>query len=55
VDDYLLKPARPRDVRKAVERALEQRKSAQTEKVGAQRRVIQVGGFFMNLDQHIVT
>jgi len=55
VDDYLLKPARPAEVRKAVERALERRKSVQAQGTGSHKRVIQAGGFFMNLDQHTVT
>jgi len=55
VDDYLLKPARPGEVRKAVERALERRKSAQAQRAGSHKRVIQAGGFFMNLEQHTVT
>jgi two-component system response regulator RegX3 len=55
VDDYLLKPARPGEVRKAVERALERRKSAQALEGDRHKRVLQAGGFFMNLDQHTVT
>jgi DNA-binding response OmpR family regulator len=55
VDDYLLKPARPGEVRKAVERALERRKSAQAQRAASDKRVVQAGGFFINLDQHTVT
>ncbi len=55
VDDYLLKPARPGEVRRAVERALEQRKKERAQEVDDRKRVIQVGGFFVNLDQHRVT
>jgi DNA-binding response OmpR family regulator len=55
VDDYLLKPARPSEVRKAVERALERRRAAQVQGTESHKRVLQAGGFFMNLDQHTVT
>jgi DNA-binding response OmpR family regulator len=55
VDDYLLKPARPAEVRKAVERALGRRKSSQVQESGGHKRVVQAGKFFMNLDQHTVT
>ena len=53
VDDYLLKPARPRKVRAAVRRALEKRRSMQSKEEAQDQRVVQRGGFFVNLDQHL--
>jgi DNA-binding response OmpR family regulator len=55
VDDYLLKPVRPRRVRQAVQRALEKRSSAMGEEQVQEQRVIQHGSFFVNLDQHLAT
>jgi DNA-binding response OmpR family regulator len=55
VDDYLLKPVRPRRVRQAVQRALEKRSSALSEGQVQEQRVIQRGSFFVNLDQHLAT
>jgi DNA-binding response OmpR family regulator len=55
VDDYLLKPARPSEVRQAIQRALEQRGAKQVSKTAEEQRVVQRGGFFVDLDQHLAT
>lgn len=54
VDDYLLKPAKPEKVRKAVQLALERRGSLREQEV-KEERVVQRGGFFVDLDQHLAT
>jgi DNA-binding response OmpR family regulator len=54
VDDYLLKPAKPEQVRQAVQRALERRDSLQKLEV-EEERVVQRGGFFVDLEQHLAT
>jgi DNA-binding response OmpR family regulator len=54
VDDYLLKPAKPEQVRQAVQRALERRDSLQKQEV-EEERVVQRGGFFVDLEQHLAT
>jgi DNA-binding response OmpR family regulator len=58
VDDYLLKPAKPAEVRQAVQEALDRRKALAQSREGAprggeQRRVVQCGGFFVDLEQHL--
>jgi DNA-binding response OmpR family regulator len=55
VDDYLLKPARPSEVRQAIQRALERRHGKQVLKMAERQHVVQRGGFFVNLDQHLAT
>ncbi len=56
VDDYLLKPAKPAEVRQAVQEALNRRKAlAQSQERGEKRRVVQCGGFFVDLEQHLAT
>jgi len=54
VDGYLLKPAKPDQVRKAVEEAIERRSSLQVQGV-EQKRVIQRGAFFVDLEQHLAS
>jgi DNA-binding response OmpR family regulator len=53
IDGYLLKPAKPEEVRDAVQQALERRGNLQ-EKV-KESRTIQRGGFFIDLEQHLAT
>jgi len=55
VDDYLLKPARPDEVRQAVQRAIDRRKEKQAQEEIAKQRTIQYGGFFVDLDRHLAT
>jgi DNA-binding response OmpR family regulator len=55
VDDYLLKPIRPRRVRQAVQQALDKRSGALSGQQAQKQRVIQRGSFFVNLDQHLAT
>ena len=54
VDGYLLKPAKPEEVREAVQQALERRDSLQEQKP-EEHRVVQRGGFFVDLEQHLAT
>jgi DNA-binding response OmpR family regulator len=54
VDGYLLKPAKPEEVREAVQQALERRDSLREEKA-EEHRVVQRGGFFVDLEQHLAT
>jgi DNA-binding response OmpR family regulator len=54
VDGYLLKPAKPEEVREAVQQALERRANLQEQKA-EESRVIQRGGFFVDLEQHLAT
>jgi len=54
IDGYLLKPAKPEEVREAVQQALERRDSLQEQKAEKQR-VVQRGGFFVDLEQHLAT
>jgi len=56
VDDYLLKPARPDEVRRAIQEALERRKAlAQSREAGEKARIVQRGRFFVYLEQHLAT
>jgi DNA-binding response OmpR family regulator len=55
VDDYLLKPARPSEVRQVVQRALDRRRSKSSQEETPQQRVVQAGGFVVDLDQHLAT
>jgi DNA-binding response OmpR family regulator len=55
VDDYLLKPAKPSEVRQAIRRALEQRRGKQVSKTTEEQRVVQRGSFFVDLNQHFAT
>jgi DNA-binding response OmpR family regulator len=55
VDDYLLKPARPSEVYEAVRRALESRSSKQVDGIVERQRILQRGGFVVDLDQYSVT
>jgi DNA-binding response OmpR family regulator len=56
VDDYLLKPVGPDEVRRAVQGAMEQRKAlVQSQGVDEKARVVQRGRFFVNLEQHLAT
>jgi len=52
VDAYLLKPAKPAEVRQAVQEALERRKNLRGQ---AEGREIRRGGFFVDLEQHLAT
>jgi len=54
VDGYLLKPAKPEEVREAVQQALERREGLREEEE-EERRIVQRGGFFVDLDQHLAT
>jgi DNA-binding response OmpR family regulator len=55
VNAYLLKPAKPAEVRQAVQEALEQRKSLRGQAEDAEGREIRRGGFFVDLEQHLAT
>jgi len=55
VDDYLLKPARPSEVYQALQQALNRRKSQRCPEEPPKQRVIQVGDFVVDLNQHLVT
>jgi two-component system KDP operon response regulator KdpE len=55
VDDYLLKPAGPGEVRRAVREALERRQELRHAESTEEQRVVQRGRFFVNLSQHRVT
>jgi DNA-binding response OmpR family regulator len=52
VDGYLLKPAKPEEVREAVRQALERRGSLQRQKAD-EGRIVKRGGFSVNLGQHV--
>jgi len=54
VDGYLLKPARPEEVRAAVQQALERREALRGHKA-EEKRVVQHGPFFVDLEQHLAT
>jgi len=53
IDGYLLKPAKPEEVREAVKQALERRGGLQ-EKT-EESRIVQRGSFFVDLEQHLAT
>jgi DNA-binding response OmpR family regulator len=55
VDDYLLKPAKPAEVRRAVQNALERRKSSRSQEVSEEARIVQRGRFFVDLEKHLTT
>lgn len=55
VDGYLLKPAKPHEVRQAAQEALERRASLQSPEAGQEERVVQRGPFFVDLEQHQAT
>ena len=56
VDNYLLKPAKPAEVRQAVQEALARRKALVQSPAGDETRcVLQCGGFFIDPDQHLAT
>jgi DNA-binding response OmpR family regulator len=55
VDDYLLKPAKPAEVRRAVQRALDRRKNIGAQETDRQQRTVQRGRFFVDLDRHLAT
>jgi DNA-binding response OmpR family regulator len=55
VDDYLLKPARAAEVRRAVQKALDQRKSMHSRESDVRPRTVQRGRFFVDLDKHVAT
>jgi DNA-binding response OmpR family regulator len=54
VDGYLLKPAKPEEVRAAVQQALERREALQAKRA-KEKRIVQRGGFFVDLGQHLAT
>jgi DNA-binding response OmpR family regulator len=54
VDGYLLKPVKPEEVRAAVEQALARREALQGHRA-EEKRVIQRGPFFVDLEQHLAT
>lgn len=53
VDGYLLKPAKPEEVREAVQQALDRREGLR--RPDKEKHVIQRGGFFVDLEQHLAT
>ncbi|MBN1977839.1 MAG: response regulator transcription factor [Anaerolineae bacterium] len=53
VDDYLLKPVKPSEVRQVLQRALDRR--SQADQKPREQHVVQRGSFFVNLDQHLAT
>jgi DNA-binding response OmpR family regulator len=53
VDGYLLKPAKPEEVREAVQQALERRGSLWQSV--QESHIVQRGSFFVDLEQHLVT
>ena len=55
VDDYLLKPARPSEVRQVMQRALDRRRSKSSQAETQKQRIVQAGGFVADLDQHLAT
>jgi DNA-binding response OmpR family regulator len=56
VDGYLLKPAEPDEVRKAVQEALDRRRSlARLEVAGQKEHVLQRGLFSVDLTKHLIT
>jgi DNA-binding response OmpR family regulator len=54
VDGYLLKPVKPEEVRAAVEQALARREVLRGPRA-EEKRVIQRGPFFVDLEQHLAT
>jgi DNA-binding response OmpR family regulator len=54
IDGYLLKPAEPEEVRAAVRQALERREALQARRA-KEKRVVQRGSFFVDLEQHLAT
>lgn len=54
VDGYLLKPAKPEEVRAAVQQALERREALRGYRA-EEKRVVQCGPFFVDLEQHLAT
>jgi DNA-binding response OmpR family regulator len=54
VDGYLLKPAKPEEVRTAVQQALERREALRGHRA-EEKHVVQRGPFFVNLEQHLAT
>jgi DNA-binding response OmpR family regulator len=52
IDGYLLKPAKPEEVREAVKQALERRGGLQK---AEESRIVQRGSFFVDLEQHLAT
>jgi len=55
VDDYLLKPAKPSEVRQVMQRALDRRRSKSSQAETQKQRIVQAGGFVADLDQHLAT
>ena len=55
VDDYLLKPARPSEVRQVMQRALDRRRSKSSQAETQKQHIVQAGGFVADLDQHLAT
>jgi DNA-binding response OmpR family regulator len=56
VDGYLLKPVEPDEVRKAVQEALDRRRSlARLEGAGQEEHVLQRGPFSVDLTKHLIT
>ena len=56
VDGYLLKPVEPGEVRKAVQEALDRRRSlARLEGAGQEEHVLQRGPFSVDLTKHLIT
>jgi DNA-binding response OmpR family regulator len=53
VDDYLLKPARPAEVRDAVRRAARRRATMLDQRRADEARVVQRGQFLVKLDEHV--
>jgi DNA-binding response OmpR family regulator len=53
IDGYLLKPAKPEEVREAVKQALERRGGLQEK--AEESRIVQRGSFLVDLEQHLAT
>jgi DNA-binding response OmpR family regulator len=54
VDGYLLKPAKPEEVRAAVQQALERREALRGHRA-EEKRVVQRGPFFVDLEERLAT
>ena len=55
VDGYLLKPAKPPEVRDAVQKALERRKKLRDRTHAAEQSVVRSGSFVIDAAQHLAT
>jgi DNA-binding response OmpR family regulator len=55
VDDYLLKPSKPSQVREALEQALERRAAKARAQAAAKQRVLERGAFRIDLERYTAT